>query len=87
MWVPPKRRPREPAPPEPKVPRRFRVLDVATRRTLADEVDANTMLAVLGEVRSKYDVSVYVFEPAGDRWRLLSLAEQEAVWARRIPPT
>jgi hypothetical protein len=33
-----------------------------------------------------YDVSVYVFEPAGNRWRLLSLAEQEAVWARRVPP-
>ena len=86
MWVPPKRRPREPAPPPPpKAPRRFRVVDVATRRTLADGVDAKTMLAVLGEVRSMYDVSVYVFEPAGDRWRLLSLAEQEAVWKRRTP--
>jgi hypothetical protein len=59
------------------------VLDVATRETLADGADVKTLLAVLGEVRSMYDVSVYVFEPEGDRWRLLSLGEQEAVWKRR----
>ena len=83
VWVPPKRRPREPEPPAPKVPRRFRVVDVVTREVLADGADLRTTLGVLGGVEHVHDVNVSVWEPAGERWRLLSLAEQAAVWERR----
>ena len=83
IWVPPERRPREPQPPAPKVPRRFRVMDVVTRRLLADDADLRTTLAVLAAVEHSSDVNVSVWEPGGERWRLLSLAEQAAVWERR----
>jgi hypothetical protein len=86
VWVPPKRRPREPEPPEPRLPRRFRVVDVVTRAVLADDASVAETLDALGRVERMHDLSVYVWEPGDDRWRLLSLAEQEAVWRRRRPP-
>ena len=84
IWVPPKRRPREPAKPEPRAPRRFRVVDVITRERLADDADVRTTLQVLGGVERMLDVNVFVWEPADDAWRLLSMAEQETVWQRRV---
>ena len=83
IWVPPKRRPRAPEPPAPKVPRRFRVVDVVTREVLADDAEVRTLLTVLGGVEHVHDVNVFVWEPEDDRWRLLSLAEQDTVWQRR----
>jgi hypothetical protein len=83
FFVPPKRRPREPGPAEPRAPRRFKVLDVATREVLADGAPARETLSVLGDVRSSVDVHVYVWEPDDDRWRLLTLAEQRTLWERR----
>jgi hypothetical protein len=85
MFVPPKL-PQRPAPePEPRVPRRFRVVDVMTRRMLADGADGRAMLELLRGVRSSVDVEVLVWEPGEDDWRLLTLSEQRAVWdlARR----
>src|SRR5918912_885060 len=78
FFVPPKPRPREP-----KQPRRFRVTDVATRAVLAEDVHAREALQVLGDVRSIVDVHVSVWEPATERWRLLTLEEQRAMWVRR----
>jgi hypothetical protein len=83
FFVPPKPKPREPKAAEPRVPRRFRVVDVATRRVLADGVLARETLDVLGDVRSIVDVSVSVWEPEDERWRLLALAEQRLLWERR----
>jgi len=83
IWVPPKRRPREPQPPAPRPPRRFRIVDVVTRELLADGADVRTTLAVLGGVEHVHDVTVSVWEPEDERWRLLSLAEQDIVWQRR----
>jgi hypothetical protein len=83
LFVPPKRRPREPKPAEPRQPRRFRVVDVATRAVLADDVNAREALRALGGVRSSVDVHVSVWEPKSERWRLLTLAEQRALWERR----
>jgi hypothetical protein len=83
IWVPPKRRPRTPEPPARKLPRRFRVVDVVTREVLADEAGARELLAVLGHVEHVHDVNVFVWEAEDDRWRLLSLAEQDTVWQRR----
>ena len=83
LWVPPKRRPREPEPPEPRAPRRFRVVDVLSRRVLQEDGGVGDTLELLRDVPSALDVSISVWEPDEDRWRLLSLAEQRVVWERR----
>ena len=83
LWVPPKKTPREAKAPEPPAPRRFRVLDVVTRAVLLDDGSAREMLSLLGTVEHVNDVNLYVWEPDGKRWRLLSIAEQRAVWERR----
>jgi hypothetical protein len=83
LFVPPKRKAREPAPPEPRQPRSFRVIDVATRAVLADGVGPREALAALRDVRSSVDVHVFVWEPKDERWRLLTLAEQRTLWDRR----
>jgi len=83
MWVPPERRPREPEAPQPRAPRRFRVVDVLTRQVLADDADVSTTLAVLGGVERMLDVSLFIWEPEKETWRLLSMTEQQAVWQRR----
>jgi hypothetical protein len=83
FFVPPKRKPREPKPAEPRAPRRFRIVDVSTREVLADGALARETLDVLGGVRSIVDVHVFVWEPDGERWRLLTLPEQRTLWERR----
>jgi site-specific recombinase XerD len=50
---------------------------------LADGADLRTTLGVLARVKRRLDVNVSVWEPSDERWRLLSLAEQQAVWDRR----
>jgi hypothetical protein len=83
FFVPPKRRPPAPKPPEPRGRRRFRVVDVMTREVLADDVDARTTLEVLAGLRSSIDANVYVWEPDRDSWRLLTVGEQRLLWERR----
>ena len=83
LWVPPEKTPREPKPPEPPAPRRFRVLDVVTREVLLGDGSVREMLSLLGTVEHMNDVNLYVWEPGGERWRLLSIAEQGVVWERR----
>jgi hypothetical protein len=80
LFVPPKQQPRPLKEPEPRAPRRFRVVDVMTRRVLADGADGRTMLDVLRGLRSSVDVELLVWEPGDEDWRLLTLAEQQAVW-------
>ena len=83
LWVPPKRRPREPEPPQPRAPRRFRVVDALSRRVLQQDGGVRETLELLRGIAGVLDVSLYVYEPDDDRWRLLSLAERQAVWDRR----
>jgi hypothetical protein len=83
FFVPPKPRPREPKPAEPRAPRRFRVVDVVTQQVLADDAPVRETLEVLNGVRSNVDVHVSVWEPEGERWRLLTLDEQRLLWDRR----
>jgi hypothetical protein len=83
FFVPPKPRPREPKPAEPRAPRRFRIVDVVTHEVLADDVPAREALEVLRGVRSTVDVHVSVWEPQAERWRLLTLGEQRLLWDRR----
>src|SRR5947209_2996560 len=79
VTVPRKPKRREPKPREPRAPRRFRIVDVTTRARLADDVGAAAAIDALKSVRSMVDVDVYVWQPERLRWRLLGLAEQQAM--------
>lgn len=76
----------QPAPePNAPPPRRFKVVDVMTRETLAEHADARTTVDLLGQVRSIVDVHVYVWNQRRRRWRLLGLEEKRALWDFRDP--
>jgi hypothetical protein len=81
--VPRKPRPRPAPEPEPRAPRRFKIVDLLSRAVLGEDVSARETIDVLRGVRSVVDVNVYVWEPAHERWRLLTVAEQGAMWALR----
>jgi hypothetical protein len=84
LYVPPKPRPKPPPEPRPRRPRRFKIVDVVTRETLAEDVDTRATLRLLRrDVRNSVDVQVYVRDPATEDWRLLSLGEQRALWDAR----
>jgi hypothetical protein len=83
LFVPPKRAAKPQPEPVPRPPRRFKVVDVATREVLAEGADARSTLELLGGLRSTVDVSVHVWEPEDEKWRLLTLREQQLLWERR----
>jgi hypothetical protein len=64
-------------------PHRFKVVDVMTRRVLAEGVDARRAVAALAAVRSVVDVTVSVWDDEAERWRMLSFAERRALWDHR----
>jgi hypothetical protein len=67
----------------PRSPRRFKVVDVMTGQVRGEDIDARTALGLLAGAESLVDVRVYVWQPQARRWRLLTLAEQKAMWERR----
>jgi hypothetical protein len=82
--VPPRKaRPKAGPVAAPSAPRRFKVVDVATREVLAEDAGVRRTLEVLRDVRSVVDVNVHVWEPADERWRLLTLRERRLLWERR----
>jgi hypothetical protein len=83
LHVPHKPRAKQRPEPAPRRPRQFKIIDVVTRETLAEDVDTRDTLGVLRHVRSNVGVHVYVRDPATDAWRLLSLKEQRALWDAR----
>src|SRR3954469_16367100 len=74
------KRPRE-RPEEPKLPRRFKVVDVMTQRVLAEGADTRTTVSLLEEVRSPVDVSVQVWEERAGKWQQLSRREMQMLWS------
>jgi hypothetical protein len=80
LAVPPKPRPRQQEAPEPRAPRRFRIVDVMTRQALVDDVSAREAVDVLKGTRSVVDVDIYVWQEERDRWRLLTFPERRAMW-------
>jgi hypothetical protein len=86
-YVPPKRTPRPEQAPEPRAPRRFKVVDLISGAVLAEDTDVRATLDVLDGVDSVVDVRVYVWQPRSASWRLLTLAEQRALYGfRRVHP-
>jgi hypothetical protein len=76
----------EPAPPMPREPRKFKVVDLMTRRELADGVLAQEALDVLRNARSIVDVNVYVWQEDRERWRPLTFAERRVMWDQAHAP-
>jgi hypothetical protein len=79
----PELKPPAPPSPEPRAPRQFKVVDVLTRQVLAEGADVRTTISVLDDVRSIVDVTIWVWQPDAERWRLLSLEEARALWEYR----
>jgi hypothetical protein len=77
------RKPKPPKPAEPAGPRRFRVVDVMTKRVLADDSSLGATVELLEGVRSIVDVSIYVWERKAERWQELSLREKQMLWGFR----
>lgn len=80
LVVPPKPRPRLPQPPTPRAPRRFKIVDVMTQETLADDATTRQAVDVLKQVRSIVDVYVYVWLQEYERWRMLTFSERRTMW-------
>ena len=71
------------APPAPRQPHRFRVVDVMSERVLAEDAGTRATLDLLDGVRSVVDVRVYVWEPEAEDWRALTFGEQKRLWELR----
>jgi hypothetical protein len=80
--LPERRRPEAPAP-APRRSHRFRIVDVMTRQTLADDVDARHAVKTLQDVRSIVDVSIYAWDERAERWVRLSFGEAKTLWELR----
>jgi hypothetical protein len=76
-------KPPAPKPPDPRSPRKFKVVDVMTREVLADGADTRTTVKLLEDFRSIVDVTIWVWQPATERWRMLSLEEARSLWEYR----
>ncbi|MFZ0088297.1 MAG: hypothetical protein WAL63_02235 [Solirubrobacteraceae bacterium] len=73
-------RPPEPEAPMPRAPRTFKIVDVMTRRTLAEGVGARAAVDRLADVRSIVDVNVYAWDESRAGWRLLTFSDRRALW-------
>ena len=81
-FVLPERRPPEAPAPE-RQPYRFKIVDLMTRRVLADDVDARRAIETLQDVRSLVDVTIYAWNETAARWTRLTFGEAKALWELR----
>ena len=79
----PQPKPRPAKAPEPRKPRRFKVVDIMTREVLAEDVDTRATVKLLEGVRSIVDVTIWVWQPEAERWRMLTLEEARSLWEYR----
>jgi hypothetical protein len=79
------REPPAPAPEKPaeRRPRRFKVVDVMTRQTLAEDVDLRGAVDALEGLRSVVDVNVYTWDDAHEDWLQLSQGDRGRLWDLR----
>jgi hypothetical protein len=79
------RPPRATEPIEPLAPLKFKIVDVRSSRVLADGINTRETVDLLADIGSVVDVRMYVWMRLAERWRLLTLAEQKALWGFRRP--
>lgn len=82
-FVAPKPEPQPEEAPEPKRPPRFKVVDVMSRCVLAEGTTTRGTIDLLEEMRSIVDVTLYVWDPEAEAWRMLSHGERRLLWERR----
>jgi len=70
--------------PTPRLPRRFKVVDVMTGQVLSEGAGVRKTLDVLASTRSTVDLRVYVWDPKAENWRALTLGEQKLLWGRAV---
>ncbi len=80
LAAPSKRLPKREKPPAPRLPRRFKVVDLMSAEVLAEGARMRATLDVLREMRSPVDMRIFVWDDEADDWRLLTLSEQRAMW-------
>jgi hypothetical protein len=76
-------KPRPERAPEPRRPRRFKVVDVMTGAVKAEGASTRATVDLLADVRALGDVRIYVWSDRAERWRLLTLDEQRKLWDLR----
>ena len=54
-----------------------------TREVLAEDADARSTVAVLEDLPSIVDVTVYVWDAKAERWRMLTFGETKTLWEYR----
>ena len=54
-----------------------------TERILGEDLDGRALVELLREARNSVDVRVSQWDPEHERWRVLTLREQAALWALR----
>jgi hypothetical protein len=59
------------------------VIDALSREVMAEDTGLAETVELLGGVRQAVDVSVYVWEPKANDWRLLTRRELSLLWDRR----
>ena len=79
----PKPKPRPEAPPAPRGPLRFKVVDVMTQLPLAEDADTRTALQALEGVRSIVDVRIYAWRAEDEDWKPLTFDEKKRLWNLR----
>jgi hypothetical protein len=75
--------PRPEAPAQERRPPRFRVVEIVSRRVLAEGADTRATVALLHDVRSSVDVNISVWHPETESWRLLGLDEKRLLFSLR----
>ena len=78
-----RREPPMPKAPEPRSPRRFKVGDVMTREVLAEGADTRATVKLLEDIRSIVDVTIWVWQPEHERWRMVTFEEARSLWDYR----
>jgi len=64
-----------------------------TREVLAEGADTRATVKLLEDVRSIVDVTISIWQPETERWRMLTLEEARSLWEYRgrleepAPPT
>ena len=59
------------------------MIDARSREVLADDANAPETIELLRQVEQPVDVSVYVWEPKAEAWRLLTNREKSLLWEFR----
>jgi hypothetical protein len=68
---------------EPVPPLRFKVVDVMSAQVLAQGIGARATVDLLEGMQRVTDARIFLWIETTGRWRLLTLAEQKALWRFR----